>query len=52
LYARDHGVPTDVVAEVVGLTAEQAARAYRVIDSKRQVARYLLMPPLGAEETC
>src|SRR5437016_3308150 len=46
LYARDHAVPESAAADLLGITTEQAARAYRVLDSKRQAARYLLMSPL------
>jgi NAD+ synthase len=41
LLARDHGVPPTVVAEALGLTADQVARVYRDIDAKRAAARYL-----------
>lgn len=44
IYARDHHVPIDEVAPVVGLTAEQVTRAFQVIDSKREAARYLHAP--------
>jgi len=52
LYARDHGLPLDATAAATGLTIEQVSRAYRVIDAKRQAARYLRMPPvlIGAEQ--
>jgi NAD+ synthase len=41
IYARDHGIVAAEAAPVVGLTAEQVARAFDVIDSKREAARYL-----------
>ncbi len=41
IYAHDHGIPAAEAAPVVGLTAEQVARAFAVIDSKREAARYL-----------
>ncbi len=41
IYAHDHGVAATEAAPVVGLTAEQVARAFAVIDSKREAARYL-----------
>ena len=44
LYARDHGVPIEEVAEAVGLTCEQVERAFNAIDSKREAARYLHAP--------
>ena len=46
LYGRDHGVPPDVVSEAVGLTPDQVQRAFRMIDSKREAARYLHMAPV------
>jgi len=45
VYARDHGVPTEEVAPAVGLTADQVTRAFQVIDSKREAARYLHAGP-------
>ena len=55
LYAKDHGVPAEVAAAALGLTAEQVGRVYRDIDAKRHAARYLHMAPqvmgsLGPEE--
>jgi NAD+ synthase len=41
IYARDHGIGAVEAAPVIGLTAEQVARAFDVIDSKREAARYL-----------
>ena len=41
LYAHDHGIAPAEAAPVVGLTAEQVTRAFGVIDSKREAARYL-----------
>jgi NAD+ synthase len=46
LLARDHSVPPALVAEALGLTADQVARVYRDIDAKRAAARYLHAPPL------
>lgn len=46
LYARDHEVPADAVGEAVGLTAEQVQHVFRMIDAKRQAARYLHMRPV------
>ena len=46
LYARDHEVPADAVGEAVGLTAEQVQRVFRMIDAKREAARYLHMRPV------
>jgi NAD+ synthase len=50
LYARDHGLPPEAAADVLGLPLEQTTRAYGVVDSKRHAARYLLMPPLLIED--
>jgi NAD+ synthase len=44
LYARDHDIPADAVADAVGLTPEHTRRAFRMIDARREVARYLHMP--------
>jgi NAD+ synthase len=41
LYAHDHGIAAAEAAPAVGLTAEQVTRAFGVIDSKREAARYL-----------
>jgi len=49
LYARDHGLPPEAAADTVGLPLEQTTRAYAVVESKRNAARYLLMPPLMIE---
>jgi NAD+ synthase len=46
LYARDHGIPPDVVGEATGLVPEQVRRAFRMIDAKREAARYLHMAPV------
>jgi NAD+ synthase len=50
LYAKNHDVQPEEVAPVVGLTAEQLARVYRVIDSTRSATRYLHRPPVLCEE--
>lgn len=41
LYAVNHGVPSEEVAEVVGLTAAQVDLVFRDINAKRRVALYL-----------
>ena len=41
MYALDHGVAAEEVGPVVGLTPEQVVRAFHVIASKREAARYL-----------
>jgi NAD+ synthase len=46
LWARDHDVPADELAPVVGITPEQAERVYRDIDQKRRFTRYLHTAPL------
>jgi NAD+ synthase len=46
LYARDHGVPADLVSEATGLTPQQVLRAFRMIDAKREAARYLHRAPI------
>jgi NAD+ synthase len=50
LFAKDHGIAPEVAAPALGLTAEQVARAYRLIESKREAARYLHMAPLVTGE--
>jgi NAD+ synthase len=49
MYARDNGIAPEAAAAAVRLTPEQVARAYRVIDSKREAARYLHMQALFTE---
>jgi NAD+ synthase len=46
LYGNDHHISPDELALAVGLTSEQVVRAYSIIESKRQVARYLHLPPV------
>ena len=46
VYARDHGVPPEAVGEATGLTSEQVLGAFRMIDRKREVARYLHSAPV------
>ena len=50
LYAKNHQVPPEEVAPVVGLTLEQLARVYRVIDATRSATRYLHLSPVLCEE--
>ena len=50
VYATDHGIDPEAVADTVGLTPDQVERAYRVIASKREAARYLHMPALLVDE--
>jgi NAD+ synthase len=49
LYAKNHDLRPEDVAPVVGLTAEQVARVYRVIDSTRSATRYLHCSPALCE---
>ena len=44
MYALDHGVPAEEVAPAVALTPEQVVRAFQVLESKREAARYLHAP--------
>jgi NAD+ synthase len=46
LYGRDHGISPSALASLVGFTEDQVRRAYAMIDSKRQFARYLHHPPI------
>jgi NAD+ synthase len=50
LYAKNHNVPPEEVASVVGLTLEQVARVYRVIDATRSATRYLHRSPVLCED--
>ena len=49
LYGKNHGVPVEAVAPVVGLTAEQVGHVYRDIDQKRRTTLPLQLPPLLVE---
>jgi NAD+ synthase len=49
LYGKNHGVPPEAVADVVGLTPDQVERVYRDIETKRSTTRYLHLPALLAE---
>ena len=46
LYAHNHGVPPEDVAESVGLSPAEVERVYEDIDQKRRTTRYLHLPPL------
>ncbi len=50
LWARNHGVPADEVAPVVGITEAQVRHVYEDIESKRRTTRYLHLSPLLVEE--
>ena len=45
LYGRNHHVPSEEVAPVIGLKPEQVERVYRDIESKRRATRYLHSTP-------
>ena len=49
LYAHNHGVPSDEVAPVVGLTVGQVERVFKDIESKRRATKYLHVRPLLVE---
>jgi NAD+ synthase len=49
LYALDAGIPAEMVAPAVGLTADQVQRVWRDIQAKRKATRYLHAPPLLVE---
>jgi NAD+ synthase len=46
LYGKNHDVPAEEVAPVVGLTPEQVQRVYKDIEAKRRATRYLHARPL------
>jgi len=50
LYAKNNDVPIDEVAEVVGITSEQAQAVFDDIDTKRSTTRYLHLPAQLIEE--
>ncbi len=50
LYGKNHGVATGVVAEAIGLTAEQVGRVYKDIDVKRRSTQYLHLKPKLMED--
>jgi len=45
LFAVDHGLPAESVADALELTPEQVRRVFTDIDAKRRVAAYLLAGP-------
>jgi NAD+ synthase len=45
LYAHDHAISPERVADAVGLPAEHVARVYADIEQKRRTTRYLHLPP-------
>lgn len=46
LYGKDHGLDRGDVAAMTGLTTEQVARVYEMIDSKRKASQYLHTSPV------
>ena len=51
LYAVDHGLPPESVADALDLTAEQVARVFADIAAKRRVAAYLHAGPVMLESS-
>jgi NAD+ synthase len=50
LYAKNHGLRPEEIASVIGLTTEQVARVYRLIDATRAATRYLHRQPVLCED--
>jgi NAD+ synthase len=46
LYGKDHFMPPEQLAPMVGLDTKQVSRAYAIIDAKRKFANYLSLPPV------
>jgi NAD+ synthase len=46
LWAKDHGVPAEEAAPVLGLAPEHVRHAFEDVDRKRKVAEYLHAPPI------
>jgi NAD+ synthase len=49
LYAHNHGIPAEAIADAAGLTPEQVSRVFQDIDAKRQATEYLHLRPLLVE---
>jgi NAD+ synthase len=45
LYAHNHQLPLEQVAQATGLTPEQVTRVYKDIEAKRRTTSYLHLPP-------
>lgn len=45
LYAHDHGIPPERVADAVDLSPRDVARVFDDIEQKRRTTRYLHLPP-------
>jgi NAD+ synthase len=58
LYARNHGVPAEQAAAVIGVTVEQVQRVFNDIDAKRRATRYLhsaallIEPVMEVQDAC
>jgi NAD+ synthase len=50
LYGKDNAIPPSELSPVLGLTAEQIARVYDMIDTKRKTTRYLHLAPVLVSE--
>jgi NAD+ synthase len=50
LYGKNNGIPPAELAPVAGLEEKQVQRVYAMIESKRNVARYLRAAPVMVEE--
>jgi NAD+ synthase len=50
LFGKNSGYSPEQVAPAAGLTAEEAERVFRDIDSKRAATKYLHLPPVLAEK--
>jgi NAD+ synthase len=50
LYARNHAIAPEPVAEALRLTVAEVTRAFAMIDAKRRATRYLHMPPVLVEK--
>lgn len=48
LWAYEHAVPAEQLAESLSITAENAANVYRDIEAKRRATAYLASPPVLA----
>ena len=49
LYGRNNGMSAGSLAGVARMEVEQVERVYKMIDSSRKVAHYLLAPPIKVE---
>ena len=50
LYGKDNAIPPSDLGPAVGLTAEQVARVYDMIETKRKTTRYLHLAPVLVTE--